>query len=300
MNETEEISVVDGPEVDGAPVRSENRIASVDVMRGLALLGILVINIQSFGLPDMAIKIPSIAGGMTGLDLASWWASQLFFFHKCMPIFSMLYGAGLVLMFLRASNRGFSFKRFWIRRSFWLIAIGLLHGYFLWGGDILYSYGVCGLLIYLFRKRSVRSLLIIASVTYLLSVPAIIAGGHYFDMLRTRAAGFEEKIEAGEELDGSESRQLEMWKEMKKEFEPTQEQLEEIYSIHQGGYIGIMNDRAPNLVMMQTTMFLFIVMWRIGGLMLFGMAMMKARVFSAERNSNSAIRIAYPCIGDLA
>ncbi|HSG28665.1 MAG TPA: DUF418 domain-containing protein [Candidatus Krumholzibacterium sp.] len=269
---------------EATPVSRENRIASVDVLRGLALLGILVINVQSFALPDMAIKMPSIAGGMEGMDRIAWWVSYLFFYHKCMPVFSMLFGAGLVLMNDRASGKSFPFRRFWMRRSFWLIAIGALHGYLLWGGDILYTYGVCGLLIYLFRNRSVRSLVVIASVLYVIGVPAVMAAGYYFDDVRSGSAAYEEKIEAGEEPDGAQARQHDVWMELKKDLEPSPEQLEEIYSVHRGGYIGILRSRAPDVLMMHTAMFLFVVMWRIGGLMLYGMALMKGRVMSAEKS----------------
>src|SRR5262245_4173743 len=122
-----------------APVANRERIVSIDTLRGVALLGILLINIISFGLPDSAFSFPINAGGHTGLNLAFWYANQIFFEDKMRALFSMLFGAGVVLLTRRAEERDDLRPRgVYYRRTLWLIVFGLLHAYFIWIGDILY------------------------------------------------------------------------------------------------------------------------------------------------------------------
>ena len=89
-----------------APVTNPERIASIDTLRGVALLGILLINIIVFGLPESAYSVPINAGGHTGLNLVFWYANQIFFEDKMRALFSMLFGAGVVLLTQRAEERG--------------------------------------------------------------------------------------------------------------------------------------------------------------------------------------------------
>ena len=126
------------------------------MLRGFALLGILVMNIQSFSMPDSASLNPFAYGDLTGANLVVWIVSYLFTDEKMYGIFSMLFGAGVVLMTTRVEQRGGSPAGLHYRRMGWLMLFGLLHGVLLWTGDILWTYGVCGLVVYLFRKRSIK------------------------------------------------------------------------------------------------------------------------------------------------
>lgn len=114
------------------------RIHSIDVVRGFALLGILVMNIQAFAMPIAAYFNPLVYGGFDGLDRAAWFVTRLFFDVKFLSIFSTLFGASLVLAGGGARAT---------RRLQWLVVFGLVHGYFLYVGDILFTYGVVGLVV---------------------------------------------------------------------------------------------------------------------------------------------------------
>src|SRR5262249_52404580 len=129
------------------PVTNRERIASIDTLRGVALLGILLINILLFGLPESDFSVPISAGGDTGLNLVFWYANQIFFENKMRALFSMLFGAGVVLLTQRAEEHGGGLRPrgVYYRRTLWLVVFGLLHTYFIWIGDILYFYGVVGL-----------------------------------------------------------------------------------------------------------------------------------------------------------
>ena len=99
------------------------------------------------------------AAGFTGLDRGVWFFNHLVFEEKMMTIFSMLFGAGLVLMDQRAEARGAKIGRVYYRRVLCLLAIGLVHSYLIWIGDILVLYAECGLLLYFFRNLRPRTLI---------------------------------------------------------------------------------------------------------------------------------------------
>ncbi len=112
------------------------RVASIDVLRGVALVGILVMNIQSFAMPHTAYLNPTAFGSLDGLEGVAWSLGRLFFDFKFISLFSTLFGASLVLAGTASNPR---------RRLLWLVGFGLLHGYLVWYGDILFTYGVVGL-----------------------------------------------------------------------------------------------------------------------------------------------------------
>lgn len=116
------------------------RIAVIDGARGMAILGILLMNICSFALPQAAYLNPAYNGTVSFPDALTWVAMMFFVQGKFIAIFALLFGAGLMML----SSRGAT----WIRwRLFWLMIFGIIHGVFFWYGDILFSYGLIGLLV---------------------------------------------------------------------------------------------------------------------------------------------------------
>ncbi len=136
---------------DVGPTRSE-RIAVLDVLRGFALLGILVMNVQSYGLPSAAYLNPTAYGHFLGADYVAWLVGYYLCDLKFVSLFSMLFGAGILLStksFGPGPARPAAFHR---RRMAVLLGFGVLHAYLVWYGDILFAYGVCGLLVYQVRR----------------------------------------------------------------------------------------------------------------------------------------------------
>ena len=136
------------------PVTASERISSLDTLRGVAVLGILMMNIAGFALPQAAYSDPTVAGGFTGANRVVWYVNHILVHGKMRAIFSMLFGAGFILLTDRAEKRGAGDQGadIYYRRILWLIVFGMIHAYFFWNGDILYSYGVAGLVLYPFRK----------------------------------------------------------------------------------------------------------------------------------------------------
>jgi len=144
------------------PITVTERFAALDTLRGVAVLGILIMNIYAFAMPFAAYMNPLQMGGLEWYNLGTWFATHIVADQKFMSIFSMMFGAGLVLMWQRAEARGAKFGRIYYRRMFWLLVIGMLHGYLLWFGDILFYYAFVGMLLYPARKWQPRTLIIVA------------------------------------------------------------------------------------------------------------------------------------------
>ncbi len=267
-----------------APVTPAERINSIDVVRGFALLGILAMNIGIFALP-MTYFNPTRAGGFTGLNFAVWAVDYLVFAGKMMSIFSMLFGAGLVLLTDRALARGGKPARVFYRRAGVLLVFGLLHAYLLWDGDILYSYALGGMVAYLFRKRSPFTLIVVGVLILLPPIAFARGFASYLDRARGAAVRVEAAQAAGKGVSKEEKGLAEAWKRMRSQFEPDAEHIERTIRIYgRGSYLKIARERAPESFFMQTLLFGTVVGWVALGRILIGMGLMKLGVFAGERS----------------
>jgi uncharacterized protein len=243
------------------PVGEKERIVSIDVLRGFALLGILAMNIQAFSMVSAAYTNPTVSGDLHGANYAVWFVCHLFLDLKMMSIFSMLFGAGIYLMASHVEASGRPAAALHYRRMGWLILFGLLHGFLLWYGDILYDYGVCGLLIFIFRKRQPKTLLILGTLT-LAVVPVVLAGfGHALKDMSPRDQALNRE---------------QVW-------QPTPAQIADENADYRGGWRTQMRHRGMETVQMKTVFFVAFSFWREAGLMLIGIALFKLEVFSAKR-----------------
>ncbi len=138
-----------------APVDARQRLHTLDVLRGFALFGIALMNVDYFGRPlaDVGSGVDPAQGGV---DYALSWLIYVFVQGKFWILFSLLFGMGFAVMATRAQAVGGDFKRLYVRRSLGLLAIGLVHALAIWGGDILVTYAIGALLLLLFRDASPR------------------------------------------------------------------------------------------------------------------------------------------------
>jgi uncharacterized protein len=271
------------------PVTATERLASVDALRGFALLGILAMNIVGFAWPWPAYGNPLRGGGFEGFDRAVWFFNHLVFEGKMMTIFSMLFGAGLVLMSDRALARGASLRGVYYRRVLWLLCFGAVHAYLIWDGDILFLYAECGLLLYLFRNKTARTLIIVSVSLMLLLVPMVIGFVAACDGMKAVSARVDAQIKAGETPTKVNRWIHDLWTEnLQTEFEPNPEQEAKDWNkeleVFRGGYLGIIKYRAPKVFIVQTIGFLLGGFLFAGSRMLLGMGLMKLGVFSGERS----------------
>ncbi|HSR38661.1 MAG TPA: hypothetical protein VLL95_07070, partial [Phnomibacter sp.] len=151
------------------PTYKSERIASLDTIRGISLFGILLMNITGFGLYK-AYFDPTNNGGSTGWDLNVWWMTMMFFEGTMRGMFSMLFGAGILLFTGRIiqNETGSTVTDLFFRRLMWMILFGVIHCYLLlWDGEILYTYGIVGMFAFSFRHLKPKHLLIGAAIILL-------------------------------------------------------------------------------------------------------------------------------------
>ena len=154
-------------EAADVPVEEAERLVTLDFIRGIAVLGILVANIVAFSAPVIAYSWP---GGYphppTRTDAWIWLIQYVLIDGKMRGLFSLLFGAGMMLFLERARTHG---ATAWlqVRRLVWLIGFGLLHFYLLFWGDILFLYGLAGLVALLFVRQEPHKLLGLGIAWYL-------------------------------------------------------------------------------------------------------------------------------------
>ncbi len=165
---TESQSNIRNQTTDQTPSQTEltQRIDSLDLLRGFALLGILLMNVQSFGLPLAAYVNPFSLPDHSATDRSIWFVLNLFADSKFMNLFSMLFGVGIVVFGERAIQKSQNALNLHQSRMQWLLMFGVVHAYFIWWGDILFSYAVCGLMFVGLLQYTSKRLLIIA-IAYL-------------------------------------------------------------------------------------------------------------------------------------
>jgi uncharacterized protein len=243
------------------PTKPSQRISALDALRGFAILGILVMNVQSFSMIFAAYQNPSAFGDLTGLNKWVWIFSHVFFDLKLMAMFAMMFGAGIILITSSAERKGASPAKLHYRRNFWLLIFGLLHAYLFWSGDILATYAVCGFIVYIFRKWSPKWLAVMGCLLF--TIPSVI-------FLMGQAS-----------LPNIPADQLH---DMTVSWQPTPEMVADEVSAFQGGWLAQMEYRVADSLEMHTFIFLVYMGWRICGLMLIGMALFKWGVLTAARS----------------
>ena len=131
----------------------------LDILRGVAVMGILTMNIVAFALPQAAYFDPRAIGVGSALDLGAWAFNFVLFEGKMRGLFSLLFGASMLLVIERAIDRGEAEARIHFARMGWLLLFGLLHLFLVWEGDILTLYALVGMIAFAFRDAPVRTLL---------------------------------------------------------------------------------------------------------------------------------------------
>jgi uncharacterized protein len=147
------------PDASPAPVAPEERIDLVDALRGVALLGILLVNIAWFTQPFATEFLPP-SESLTTLDRIADAAVRFVAETKFYSMFSLLFGFGMAIQMGRAELRGASFVPLFLRRRLALFVIGILHVVLMWYGDILHGYAILGCVLLLFRNCRPRTVVV--------------------------------------------------------------------------------------------------------------------------------------------
>lgn len=243
------------------PTLGTDRIASIDVLRGVALLGILLLNVRTFAMPGAGYFSPVALGAPSDLDMSVFAVINVAFEAKFMTIFSLLFGVGIVLFTSRLEARTGRSASLHYRRMWWLLVIGLAHAWLIWWGDILVPYALCGMLVWPLRRvwpwlQGVLGLL-------LLGIGTLVIWGSGYGM---QLAPPEAAVET-----------LTM-------IRPPPEIIAQEDAAWGGSWLDQMPLRAKNAATMETFLFAWYMLWRVTGLMLIGMALFRSGLLSLARS----------------
>ncbi|MDQ3246515.1 MAG: DUF418 domain-containing protein [Pseudomonadota bacterium] len=244
---------------------SNPRIQTLDIVRGVAVMGILAMNIVAFAMPFQAYMNPLATGAVSQADFVSWLFSFIFVDGKMRGLFSFLFGASMLLVIEKAGGSGQSPASLHFRRMVWLLVFGLIHLYLIWFGDILVGYALIGMVAWLFRKLSPRAL--ICWGIGLLVVQLLVFSGLAF-------ATFE--LSQAAAAPGADPAMVREWQAMQRQFGALTPQAlaEQVRIYGQGGYGAVLSDRlAHHATAPIKGVLLF--GWETLGYFLFGMAALK-------------------------
>jgi len=167
------------------PVAGQERIVTLDIIRGFALLGILLVNMLLFMAPLLYVNQAETQWWTKTIDILADYFITIFAEGKFYTIFSFLFGYGFYIFMERARAKGGPVVKLFVRRMLVLLLIGIMHITLLWWGDILHYYALIGLFLLLFRNKNEKTMLIWSVI--LIIIPIVIIGG--FVALATAIGG---------------------------------------------------------------------------------------------------------------
>ena len=266
------------------PTQQSERITALDILRGIVLFGILLMNIVEFGLAGAYFN-PTVAGGSTGTNLFAWVIQQLFFEGTMRALFSLLFGVGTYILLERLDHRkaGMKAADIYFRRLVWLLFFGLVHGYLLlWTGEILYDYALMGFLLFVFRKVAPKKLV---GITIFL-----LAAGTLWNIMQYKA---EVKLEhsatearqlaaTGAELTKQQKDDLGKWEEI--EYKSSPAFVAEKNEHMRKGYFHLVAFLAPHNMETDTYMFYRYNLWDVLSMMLLGIALFKWKILGGHKS----------------
>jgi uncharacterized protein len=273
-----------------APVSAQERIESMDVLRGAAVLGILLMNILSFGLALGGGWNPqetTLNGGNTRANLAYWFTSQIFFEGKMRCLFSLLFGAGTLLFIRRGTERGGGLRvaDIYYRRTLWLLLFGVIHAYCIWVGDILYAYAIFGLMLFPFRQAKPKWLILAAVILFLLGTARGMWNVSDDYQLRARGRAAAQLAAEGKPLTEEQKADQKKWEEREKRSKaPDPERVKKEVEGYRGSYAKVFMHRIPTATNYESIWLYRSGLNDIAAVMLIGMALLMTGVLTGERS----------------
>lgn len=256
-----------------------DRIFSLDVIRGIAVMGIFSVNIIAFAMIEAAYFNPPAYGGWHGASLGLWATNLLVIDGKMRSLFSILFGASTLLVIERAEAGGLSGIQIHVRRMLVLLAFGLVHYFLIWFGDILALYAASGLIAFLFRKMPVQRLIALGAA--FLVVHMLLFGGFVFSQYQADIAAH---------APGASQKAIKAWNGGLGGFYPSAAKIAENKELMLGPWLGVVGHKFENgsQLIMNTLIF----MPDTIGLMLIGMAGFKSGLLTGEWNDSAYRRLA--------
>ena len=248
---------------------TRTRIRSLDVLRGVGVLGMLAVHIQLFAFPSVARWNPTAYGDFIGLNWWVWLVTSLLADGKFITIFTMLLGVSIVMLASDASERGVAAWRTHMRRMAALLLLGLLHAYLVWFGDMLVPLALSGSVAFFARRLSPGKLLVFGGVAF--ATGSVIAVALTWSTAQSDPAA------------------LAAWR---AQWAPRPAAIALEIAQYRGGWVEQMAQRVPAALENEIVTFLTRLLWQMTGLMLIGMGLFKLGILSAARSRAFYVRMA--------
>lgn len=272
--------------VTPSPVGKSNRIESLDVLRGAAILGILLINIVGFGLSTAGNFSNKLFSDLSSSNFITYGSVYVLFEGKMRAMFCMLFGAGILLFSInkKLADPKRVMLLFYLRMA-WLVLFGLLHAHLLlWSGDVLFFYGLFGMIVFLFRNSKPRYM--VMAVPFVALIWFVVGTFFYHDVREKRFA-FNSAVkiqEEGKQLSVSQQQSIADWKEVEKSMLPNETEAQASAANMRGTYASVAAEVRPKAFKAQTN-YLLIELGDNIALMLLGMALLKWGFFTSKWTS---------------
>ncbi len=266
------------------PTTADDRIGMLDTTRGIAVLGILLMNITGFGLP-YAYDNPTVWGLESSADLTVWRVMSLFVEGTMRGLFTLLFGASALLFLSRHAARSADLRPadLYFRRTLWLIVFGLINGYvLLWSGDVLAYYGVAGLLLFVFRNLPPRQLLLLATALMILQTTITVSEWSDYREAQSLAQAASARQAAGMPMTDGDQEALDAFEAWQNELRPARENLEASVANVRASYLSAFAALSGDTWYMQSEYFFRHGLVECLGMMLLGMALLKLGVLSGS------------------
>jgi uncharacterized protein len=241
------------------PVNETSRVISIDLIRGIAVLAILLMNIVSFSNIGMGYMNPKLGAGIDDYNGVIHGFNYLFADMRFISIFSILFGVGMMIFSDNIIRKGKKAGLFHYRRMIFLLIIGLIHAYLIWMGDILVIYALCGSIVFLMRKWSNKRLIIIGSILFI--IPYLLSLLTYYGTPK------------------------EMLSQIFAFWTPTEGDIVNEISGYRGSFSEQMAIRVPAAISLQTYVFLMEQSWRVLSMMMLGIVLYRTGFISAKKST---------------
>ena len=258
----------DSKALSSAAALGPARIKSLDVLRGVGVLGMLAVHIQLFAFPSLARWNPTAYGDFRGINWWVWLATSVLADGKFITIFAMLLGVSIVMMAGEAGDRAVPAWRVHLRRMLVLLILGLLHAYLLWYGDMLVPLALSGAVVFFARRLSARWLLVLGGLAF--ATASVLSFGLTWSTAQSDPVA------------------LAAWR---AQWTPRPAVIALEIAQYRGGWTEQMAQRVPTALETQTVDFVTRLLWQMTSLMLIGMALFKLGVLSAARSRAFYLRM---------
>ncbi len=276
------------------PAPTSVRHGALDALRGFALLGIFVINIIGFGIGISDLVNPMTAGGSDPINLGIWYFTTLFVEGSMRGLFSLMFGAGVILFTSRAAypDGEILIADLHYRRTLWLIVFGVIHGWvLLMPGDILFLYGVVGLFLFPLRLLSPRQLMV-GALAILAVLTAISAQTELREAgLSSAAATIEDRIASGEYVSADDAEVLAEWRVLEAGNQPSPSEREGEIAARTGDIVTLYSTNAK-WASWGSVWNLFVNTLDAGLMMLIGMTLMKSGWLTGDKSARAYLLLA--------